>query len=206
MTLGDNIKTRRQEIRMSQEMLAERVGVSRQAVTKWEAGQSEPSSENLYRLAEVLGVTVEGLLPPAQSPAAPKPRLNRWQLAALVGFVYLALWLTGRLVFGVKENYTVLGWLTGWQSTVYLFGWLLSQKLYWCAMGLSCLAALLNKRRLAMSLTAGFFLGWGAGELFGPRQFQPQAGVEYHYGWATWAVIYLISILAGILWEKKRKK
>ena len=37
---------------LSQEALARRMDVSRQAVTKWESGQSAPSTENLFRLAE----------------------------------------------------------------------------------------------------------------------------------------------------------
>ncbi|MBQ7087809.1 MAG: helix-turn-helix transcriptional regulator [Clostridia bacterium] len=59
MTLGERIKEQRTKAKMSQEKLAELVGVSRQAVTKWEAGQSSPSTENLFRIAEVLGTTVD---------------------------------------------------------------------------------------------------------------------------------------------------
>ena len=40
MTLGEKIRTLRQEAKFSQEVLAELVGVSRQAVTKWEKGGS----------------------------------------------------------------------------------------------------------------------------------------------------------------------
>lgn len=62
MTLGERIKECRQQAGMSQEKAAELVGVSRQAVTKWESGQTAPSTENLFRLAEVLNVPVERLL------------------------------------------------------------------------------------------------------------------------------------------------
>ncbi len=48
---------------MSQEALARRMDVSRQAVTKWESGQSAPSTENLFRLAELFDTTVDLLLP-----------------------------------------------------------------------------------------------------------------------------------------------
>ncbi len=203
MTLGEAIKARRQAVGMSQELLAERVGVSRQAVTKWEKGQSAPSSENLYKLAAVLDTTVEQLLPPSE--AAPGPsRRNRWAFAALLAAFWLALWLLERLIFGIREQYTVLGWLTSWQSTVYLAGWLLSSKLYWYAMALACGGALLNKRVFAMTATGGFFLAWAAGELFGPRQFHPEAGVAYHYGWATWAVIFALSLLVGLLLQRKK--
>ena len=52
MTLGERIKSCRQKAGLSQEKLAELAGVSRQAVTKWEAGQSAPSTENLLKLAD----------------------------------------------------------------------------------------------------------------------------------------------------------
>ena len=62
MTLGERIKTCRQKVGMSQEKVAELVGVSRQAVTKWEANQSAPNTENLFKLAEIFGTTVDMLL------------------------------------------------------------------------------------------------------------------------------------------------
>ncbi len=61
-TLGERIRAARQAAGLSQEKLAERLGLTRQAVTKWETGQSAPSTENLLRLAEVLGVPVTALL------------------------------------------------------------------------------------------------------------------------------------------------
>ena len=62
MTLGERIKTCRQKAGMSQEKVAEFVGVSRQAVTKWESNQSAPNTENLFKLAEIFGTTVDVLL------------------------------------------------------------------------------------------------------------------------------------------------
>lgn len=47
---------------MTQEFVAEKVGVSRQAVSKWEKGLSEPSTSNLIVLSKVFGVSVEELL------------------------------------------------------------------------------------------------------------------------------------------------
>ena len=62
MALGERIKACRQSAGPSQEKIAELVGVSRQAVTKWEVNQSAPNTENLFKLAEIFGVTVEMLL------------------------------------------------------------------------------------------------------------------------------------------------
>jgi len=73
MTLGERIKECRQNVDLSQEKVAELVGVSRQAVTKWEANQTAPSTENLFKLAEIFGTTVDFMLtsdaPGPNSPA-----------------------------------------------------------------------------------------------------------------------------------------
>lgn len=61
-TLGEVIKAHRQRCQMTQEFLAESLGVSRQAVSKWEMGISEPSTSNLMALAQLFGVTAEELL------------------------------------------------------------------------------------------------------------------------------------------------
>jgi len=50
MTLGERIKAQRNKSGLSQEKIAELVGISRQAVTKWESGQPVPSMANLITL------------------------------------------------------------------------------------------------------------------------------------------------------------
>ena len=62
MTLGEKIQALRTDIGLSQEDLAERLGVSRQAVSKWESGASDPSTSNLLALAKLYGVSAEDLL------------------------------------------------------------------------------------------------------------------------------------------------
>lgn len=62
MALHDNLKDARNRIGMSQAVVAEQLGVSRQAVTKWELGQSKPSAKNLQALAELYQISAEELL------------------------------------------------------------------------------------------------------------------------------------------------
>ena len=64
MTLGERIRQCRIDAHLSHEKVAELIGVSRQAVTKWETNQSAPSTDNLFRLAELLGTTVDFLASP----------------------------------------------------------------------------------------------------------------------------------------------
>lgn len=61
-SLGEVIKRRRTECKMTQEFVAESLGVSRQAVSKWESGASDPSTANLVALAKLFGVSAEEML------------------------------------------------------------------------------------------------------------------------------------------------
>ena len=61
-SLGEVLKRRRTECKMTQEFVAEALGVSRQAVSKWESGASDPSTTNLIALAKLFGTTPEELL------------------------------------------------------------------------------------------------------------------------------------------------
>ena len=61
-TLGETLKEYRTRCKMTQEFVAESLGVSRQAVSKWESGVSDPSTSNLLALAKLFGVSAEELL------------------------------------------------------------------------------------------------------------------------------------------------
>lgn len=61
-SLGEVIKANRLRCKMTQEFVAEAIGVSRQAVSKWESGASDPSTSNLIALAKLFGVSPEQLL------------------------------------------------------------------------------------------------------------------------------------------------
>lgn len=64
--LGEVLKQHRVDCKMTQEFVAESLGVSRQAVSKWESGASDPSTTNLLALAKLFGVSAEELLKEAQ--------------------------------------------------------------------------------------------------------------------------------------------
>ncbi len=61
-TLGESLKEHRIRRQMTQEFVAESLGVSRQAVSKWESGTASPSTANLLALAKLYGVSAEELL------------------------------------------------------------------------------------------------------------------------------------------------
>lgn len=61
-SLSEKLREHRVRCKMTQEFVAEAVGVSRQAVSKWENGTSDPSTANLIALAKLYNVSPEELL------------------------------------------------------------------------------------------------------------------------------------------------
>ncbi len=123
MSLGERIKALRRRAGLSQEQVAEQVGVSRQAVAKWEAGQSAPSTENLRKLAQVLQVGLEELAgEPAAACGPDQTGLGRsirtcLQSALSVAGAYLLLFILGITAW---EFRTLPDWMLEWR---FVFGW-----------------------------------------------------------------------------------
>ena len=111
MTFGERIKALRKERGMTQEELAERLSVTRQTVSKWEQGTTQPDLDRVLELGRLFGVSTDYLLdgggPPRENrPSAPETPgksafpARRWAVPAmgLVGFVFFcALLFTGRV-------------------------------------------------------------------------------------------------------------
>ena len=77
--LAENIQRLRKAAGWTQEQLAQKCAVSRQAVSKWEAGQSVPSLEKLRQLANSFGISVDELVQddpePEETPQTESPSL-----------------------------------------------------------------------------------------------------------------------------------
>ena len=117
MTLGERIRWYRSRRGLSQEALAEQVGVSRQAVSKWETDAAAPELEKLVALARAFGVTTDQLLseeipekevPPVQEGPPEEGRhaagwlgrqIRRW---GWLSGVYLALWGLATALIGTQ--------------------------------------------------------------------------------------------------------
>ena len=61
-SLGEVLREHRTRCSMTQEFVAEAMGVTRQAVSKWENGTADPSTSNLLKLAKLYGITPEELI------------------------------------------------------------------------------------------------------------------------------------------------
>ena len=62
MTIGEKIQMYRKQLDLSQEELGQKLLVSRQTISLWEKGQTAPTIDNLIRLREIFGVSVDEML------------------------------------------------------------------------------------------------------------------------------------------------
>lgn len=109
MTLGQRICQYRKQLNISQEELGDRLGVSRQAVSKWETDLSVPDMNNLLALAREFGISVAELtetpektdtdeadsVPPLPIQAPAKGR-STWKKVLIANF---------------RSLYFILGWV-----------------------------------------------------------------------------------------------
>ena len=85
MTLGEMIKERREAAGITQEELAEKLCVSRQAVSKWESDLSVPNADNMCEIRNILGM--EETTP---EPGAEAPKMKKFPVFAL-GWIIAAI-------------------------------------------------------------------------------------------------------------------
>lgn len=81
MTLGEKIKEQRKKLGYTQEALAERMDVSRQAVAKWEKNLSAPTAEKLIALSNLFGTSLDNL---TSLKVKTVRRNNNYRLAAVI--------------------------------------------------------------------------------------------------------------------------
>ena len=109
LTFDKNLVALRKKHNLSQEQLAEQLGVSRQAVSKWESGQSMPDIEKLLQLGELFGISVDQILKDVH--LEPKVQKDSQKLYTILTFIALViLWITGLvlLIVNVFFNRSVL--------------------------------------------------------------------------------------------------
>lgn len=229
MALGERIKECRQQANLSQEKVAELVGVSRQAVTKWEANQSAPSTENLFKLAEIFGTSVDLLLTSGevkeksiaeqvielykaeeQKKKDEKRRMwvRRLGQTMLIFLGYLLFYMILRVMFVPLKNMSVKYWLittSPYDVQDYLYGWIINSNLFAFLVLITLIFSLCGKFKTAWVIYLGNVLGYILGCLFGPNPEGAAIG-QGHYGWAIWIGTVLISVIVGCVVEKICKK
>ncbi|MBR4429961.1 MAG: helix-turn-helix domain-containing protein [Clostridiales bacterium] len=79
MSLGTNIKQLREERGLTQEQIADNIGITFQAVSSWERDEYKPDTEKLIKLAELFDVSVSALVEEKQSVFATKKAIYNWE-------------------------------------------------------------------------------------------------------------------------------
>ena len=141
MTFGQKLQGLRQRAGMSQDALAERLNVSRQAVSRWERDETMPETDKVVALADLFGVTTDYLLrqradqdsPPHEAHRTPEPERRDWtdklaHLARTRG--YLLGWVL--IVWGAADLLGLLS--TALMVNGFLFNFKIdrSWRAFWC--------------------------------------------------------------------------
>lgn len=111
MTIGSKIQMLRKQQGLSQEQLADALGISRQAVSKWESEQSLPELDKLPGLSRILGASIDSLVDDALEPAAPSAQTKKDDSAEHLWFPFcMGLLAVGLLIaaFGWYAVQTII--------------------------------------------------------------------------------------------------
>ena len=119
--VGKNLKALRQRAGLTQDALAERLHVTRQAVSSWETGKTQPDIETLTALAEALDADVRELIYGPEQAERPYTRFQRrYIVCAVVCILAFLVWCVLELTLApyLSEQLLRKGYLF-WPSYVY---------------------------------------------------------------------------------------
>lgn len=202
MTLGNRIYRLRTERNLSQGALAERLGVSRQAVSKWENDGAAPELEKLLAAAELFGVTLDQLAAGEEAPPAPTLSVSGLTLplapGTAAGLLLILVGLAGSFLCGVYAYREACRVLLPCFAAGLLCLCTRSRAALWCAW-----AAYLTFDTAIVFHDAGslYWLGW-------PGLLQMRRGV---YGFQRcelnpWLQLFgTLAILLYTLWSVRRE-
>lgn len=138
MSFADNLQSIRREKQLSQEELAEKIGVSRQAVSKWEQGSGYPETEKLLVLSQELNVSLDYLMLGESGAVAAEKSLSQ-NVIVPTGKISITSYdgksivncykvLASRVLYkprGDEPQYTLIGVNNGafWGESSILLGW-----------------------------------------------------------------------------------
>ncbi|MEE0433999.1 MAG: helix-turn-helix transcriptional regulator [Peptococcaceae bacterium] len=183
MTLGENIKARRQALKLSQEYVAEQLGISRQAVAKWEANKSEPTAANLAKLASILEVRVSELV--ETEPITTENKVHTSQAQERQHNLFM---LNGRSLAYILVDASVMGYFRYYPNDAPGWWWVL---IFFCGIaGLSITSYDMYKRAKMTKDQIAFGALFLVAALFLPRW------LPFSVGW-SWFVSSIIA--AGCL-------
>lgn len=111
MKLSEKILMLRKQHNLSQEELAEKLNVSRQAVSRWEVGSAQPDASNVLQLSKLFGVTADYLLNEDYESDHDVPAVKNTQSMAnkkmkkVIAFCISAFGLLGNFIFYLLSRF-----------------------------------------------------------------------------------------------------
>ena len=130
--LADRLVKLRKENKLSQEALAEKLGLSRQAISKWERAEASPDTDNLIALASLYGISLDELLgnekKAEKEGVAEKSSLADTQIKAKENLKKAPLLLLGAIAVYVVGGIILGGkwWAVMWALIALVFAYALS--------------------------------------------------------------------------------
>ena len=147
-TLGRRIASHRKRMKLTQEQLAESLGVTAQAVSKWENDQSCPDINMLPKLAQLFGVSVDSLLGNETQPVyeaelvQPEEKKDKWEFhwnpgkRSSIGFALAVLALGIQLLIASSLHRDLSFWELLWPTALLIYGaWGLCPKISFFRIG-----------------------------------------------------------------------
>lgn len=149
MNLAEKLQQLRKRNNLSQEQLADKLGISRQSISKWESEQSAPEIDKIVQLSEIFGVTTDYLLKdieecPANSVLSDKyknPNSSSKRLRLIIATICIAfsiisifvMWVLSKIYPApiVFYNTTTKKWLVGFDNFLRIHGLEGFYKLCW---------------------------------------------------------------------------
>lgn len=207
MTIADRIQNLRKGKGISQEELADKIGVSRQTISKWESEQSVPDMDKVVLMSDYFGVTTDYLLKGIETPEEEDRRIDA-RILSLTGlivcfiglFVSIAVWIEIQTaaavviamitdVVGIAVFFT--GQYTGRNKEK-------AKKLFWLA---GIWPIVLVPYSCLFNLLQGLMFGY----LGTPMPYPEIVGNSIAAGIIGWIVYFAICIVFDCVWLAKTK-
>ena len=205
MNIGENIQILRKKKGISQEELADQIGVSRQAVSKWEGGQSAPDPEKIILLSDYFQTTTDYILKGIEPTAEPEPKWNAMVFSIAgttlnaIGLISsIVIWLERQMTYAVGVGLVIMLLGTG----IFLTGQFIEAKDRTAARRFFLLPNVWILLLIPLSCCFNIWNGWTGG-FWGRLAPIPLLGNSIPRFLLCWAAYLAICALADLVIAKK---